>query len=209
MVGHFLLAKIWNPYFCSISCEIWKRLSFWTPWCSSLKQRNSHKNPCPGDSACCHPNTLIMRKAEKYIDPSRLAIPHTTLRDPVTRQPKAHTEKRAAKTWSRRSNMRTVQSRKDNPNKGHSKETKQNPPKNTKQAETHKIRKTQTENTTNPKNSNTKDKLDRKRLFAKHPNNKTTTTTTTKKQQWKPYSLKTYANKLNLANRRMGGFAFF
>ena len=35
------------------------------------------ENPRPGGqgSACFHPNTLIMRKAEKYIDPSRSAIP--------------------------------------------------------------------------------------------------------------------------------------
>ena len=82
-----------------------------------FKESKVEKRVALGDSSCFHPNTPIMRKPEKYIDPSRLAMPiRLSVMVPLKRQPKnPPTHKRADKTLSRRNNIRTEQSRKDNP----------------------------------------------------------------------------------------------
>ena len=99
-----------------------------------------------------------------------------------------HTQKRAAKTWSRRNNIRTEQSRKDNPKMTTRIDKKQTRThnKNTTQAETQKKGRARTKKTTNPKNASTRDKLDRKKVVCQTPNTKKTNM----KQQRIPYSLK-------------------
>ena len=102
-----------HHHFCVFRC----RASFSPLRCGFLKENNFEKTLLPEGSDCFHPNTPIMRKPKKYIDSSRLAI---SIRPPEGSRPKAaqkptHIQKRAAKTRSRRSNIRTEQSRKDNP----------------------------------------------------------------------------------------------
>ena len=92
-----------------------------------------------------------MRKPEKYIDPSRLAIPiRLSVMVPLKRQPKnPPTHKRADKTIRRRNNIRTEQSRKDNP--------KMTTRIDKKQTRTHNKNTTQAENTKKRKSSNKED----------------------------------------------------
>ena len=102
----------------------------------------SKKTLVPEGSGYFHPKTPIMRKPEKYIDPSRLAISiRLSVMVPLKRQPKnPPTHKRADKTVSRRNNIRTEQSRKDNPKMTRRIDKKQTRThnRNTTQAETQK-----------------------------------------------------------------------
>ena len=157
-----------------------------------FKEIDFEKRVALGDSGCFHPKTPIMRKPEKYIDPSRLAIPiRLSVMVPAKRQPKktrAHTHKRAAKTRSRKNNIRTELWRKDNPKMTTRIDKKQTRThnKNTTQTETQKKGRARTKKTTNPKNANTRDKLERKKVVCQTPNTKKTNM----KQQRIPYSLK-------------------
>ena len=178
--------SFWSPYFYSISCVRFRLLD-----AGFRNKTNLKKTLLPEGSGCFHPNTPIMRKREKYIDPSRLAIPIRPPGSvPVKRQPKKHRDKRAAKTWSRRSNIWTEQSRNDNPKMTtrikKQKQTRTHK-RNTTQAETPKRRRARTKKTTNPKNASTWYKLDRKKALPQAPKQKETTK---KKQQIIPYSLK-------------------
>ena len=191
-MDHFCFSKkIWNPYFYSVSCDkIENGRPFHRLDAGFFKQSHLEKRVALGDSSCFHPNTPIMRKPEKYIDPSRLAISiRLSVMVPLKRQPKrTHTHKRAAKTWSRRNNIRTEQSRKENPKMTTRIDKKQTRThnKNTTQAETQKkeellqrrqrIQRTQAQET-----SWTEIRLCAKRQTQKKTN---------MKQQRIPYSLK-------------------
>ena len=90
MVDHFILNKqIWNPNFSShFLRQIWKRPSVLASSMQVLKAKKFAKALVLGANAWFHPKTPIIRKAEKYIDPSRLAIPRRPppRRVPVKRQ---------------------------------------------------------------------------------------------------------------------------
>ena len=198
-MDHFCFSKkFWNPYFYSVSCDKIENGCPFSPLrCGFFQRKQRRKKGRPGGQQLFHPNTPIMRKPEKYIDPSRLAIPiRLSVMVPLKRQPKnPPTHKRADKTLSRRNNIRTEQSRKDNPKmttridkkqtRTHNKNTTQAETQNT-QAETQKKGRARTKKTTNPKNASTRDKLDRKKVVCQTPN----TTKTNMKQQRIPYSLK-------------------
>ena len=147
-----------------------------------FKENNFEKRVALEDSACFHPKTPIMRKPEKYIDPSRLAMSkRLSVMVPLKRQPKnPPTHKRADKTLSRRNNIRTEQSRKDNPKMTTRIDKKQTRTHNkTPRKQKHKKKgRARTKKTTNPKNASTRDKLDRKKVVCQTPN-----TTTNMKQQ--------------------------
>ena len=173
-----------NPYFYSVFCDKIENGCPFSPLrCGFFKESNVEKRVALGDSSCFHPNTPIMRKPEKYIDPSRLAIPiRLSVMVPLKRQPKnPPTHKRADKTLTRRNNIRTEQSRKDNPKMTTRIDKKQTRThnKNTTQTETQKKGRARTKKTTNPKNASTRDKLDRKTVVCQTPN----TTKTNMKQQ--------------------------
>ena len=80
-----------------------------------FKESNFEKRVALGDSGCFHPKTPIMRKPEKYIDPSRLAIPiRLSVMFPLKRQPKkthTHTNEQPRHEVEKQHQDRTIKER--------------------------------------------------------------------------------------------------
>ena len=159
-----------------------------------FQRNNFEKRVALGDSGCFHPNTPIMRKPEKYIDPSRLAMPiRLSGMVPLKRQPKkthTHTQT-SSQDMKWRNNIRTEQSRKESPKMTTSIERKQTRTQQKKHQTSRrntKKRKTPRKKTTNPNNVGTRDKLDRKKVVFQTPKRKTTRN---KKQRRIRHSIKT------------------
>ena len=69
--------RFWNPYFYSVSRDKIENASFFLPLPCPISKPTpfAAKTLALGGSACFSPNSPTMKKAEKYIDPSRLALP--------------------------------------------------------------------------------------------------------------------------------------
>ena len=163
-----------------------------------FNESNFEKRVALGDSSCFHPKTPIMRKPEKYIDPSRLAISiRLSVMVPLKRQPKKNTHTQtSSQDMKWRSNIRTEQWRKENPKMTMSierKQTRTHDKKNTTQTEETPKKTSRRKKTANSNNAGTRDKLDRKKVVFQTPKRKTTRT---KKQQRIRHSIKTKSKNM-------------